>query len=408
MKRIPTYLDRYPGKMVSHLARRLLDRYMDVPTGSANLSVLDPFCGSGSLVVSAAQRGFGVSGLDLSPYAVLLTRVKLGGFDPHLASALASRLVAEAKSGRKSMSMQWPLKSYWFSSQPLRDIERLRAAAVRLNLNASREGRAVLLAMALSMRLCSRADQRSPKPFISRVARETRITGSYDPFATVVRLVEELCELYGGIRLSVPRVYTADIRSTRVLELDIGVHSHIITSPPYINAQDYFRNSKFELYLLEGIVPFRVRDIQDVFVGTERGRLLRDIPPAFSEECFKLVPELHSVALAAPRLAMVVQRYLFDMLLSFMHASRFLATDGTLVVVCGDNLVSGVRIRTWSVLHSMLRSLGFSLQDSFCDRIRNRSVPPNRKGHKGLIKEEVVCAYKRILVAPCSHGGNAV
>lgn len=409
VKRVPTYLDRYPGKMVSHLARGLLDRYLgDLPSGSTDLSVFDPFCGSGSVIVSAAQRGFAVSGLDLSPYAALLTRVKLEGFDPHVAGTLASCLVGEAKSSRKLMSMQWPLKSYWFSSQPLRAIERLRATAVRLNLNASREGRAVLLAMALSMRLCSRADQRSPKPFISRIARETRIRGTYDPFVTVVRLVEKLSKLYGGIRLGIPRVYAADIRSASVLELDIGMHSHIITSPPYINAQDYFRNSKFELYLLEGIVPFRVRDIRDVFVGTERGHLLRGIPPAFADDCFRLVPELDSITVASPRLAQVVQRYLFDMSLSFVHASRFLATNGTLVVVCGDNLVGGVQIRTWSVLQSMLRSLGFALQDSFCDKIRNRSVPPNRKGHKGLIKEEVVCAYQRIPDASCSHGGDAV
>lgn len=396
MKRVPAYLDRYPGKMVSHLARRLVDRYLPASSRSTDLSVFDPFCGSGAVIVSAAQRGFSVSGLDISPYATLLTKVKLAGFDPHIASELASKLVAEAKSSPKSMSMNWRLKSYWFSARSLRDIERLRAAAVRLELNSSHEGRAILLAMALSMRLCSRADQRSPKPFISRIARETRINNTYDPCGAVVRLVEKLGDVYGGIRLAMPRVYAANICSTSVRELDIGIHSHVITSPPYLNAQDYFRNSKFELHLLEGILPFRVRDICDVFVGTERGHLVRDVPAAFTDQCFSLVPQLDAIHLAAPRLAKVVQRYLFDMSSSFVNASRFLAPDGKLVLVCGDNLVGGVRIRTWRVLHSMLHSLGFALRDSFSDKIRNRSVPPNRKGHKGLIKEEVVCAYQKV------------
>lgn len=396
MTRIPTYLDRYPGKMVSHLAQSLLDRYLPVPSSLTSLSVFDPFCGSGSVIVTAAERDIRVSGVDISPYAALLTRVKLAGFDPHGACSLASQLVAEARSHRRSMSMLWARKGYWFSAKVLRDIERLRATAVRLRLISSREGQAVLLALALSMRLCSRADQRSPKPFISRVARDTRIDADYDPFATVQVLVRQLGELYGGRRLGTPRVHAADIRSATFEGLDIGIHSHIITSPPYINAQDYFRNSKFELYLLEDILPFRVSDIRDLFIGTERGELLRGVPTDFADECFRLVPGLDLLVAKSPRLGSVVQRYLFDMSRSFFNASRFLTSGGTLVVVCGDNLVGGIRICTWSVLRSLLHLAGFTLRDSFRDEIRNRSVPPIRKGHKGLIKEEVICAYQRI------------
>ena len=396
MTRIPTYLDRYPGKMVSHLARNLLDRYLPVPSSSTSLSVFDPFCGSGSVIVTAAERRVRVSGVDISPYAALLTRVKLAGFEPHGACSLASQLVAEARSHRRAMSMHWARKSYWFSAKVLRDIERLRAAAVRLRLISSREGQAVLLALALSMRLCSRADQRSPKPFISRVARDTRIDADYDPFATVQVLVRQLGELYGGLRLGTPRVHAADICSATFQGLDIGIHSHIITSPPYINAQDYFRNSKFELYCLEDILPFQVSDIRDSFIGTERGALLRGVPSDFADECFQLVPGLDLVMAKSSRLGSVVQRYLFDMSRSFVNASRFLANGGMLVVVCGDNLVGGIRICTWSVLRSLLDSAGFALRDSFRDEIRNRSVPPIRKGHKGLIKEEVICAYQKV------------
>ena len=59
----------------------------------------------------------------------------------------------------------------------------------------------------------------------------------------------------------------------------LGEHSHAITSPPYVNAQDYFRNFKRELYLLEDVVPFRVNDLRDRCVGMERGRLLEAVPP---------------------------------------------------------------------------------------------------------------------------------
>ena len=85
-----------PGNMVSHLARNPHGRYMPVSKRSTGPSVFDPFCGAGSVIVSVAQRGFAVSGLDLRPFAALLTKVELGGFDPIVAGVLATRSVAGA------------------------------------------------------------------------------------------------------------------------------------------------------------------------------------------------------------------------------------------------------------------------------------------------------------------------
>ena len=73
--RLATRLDRYPGKMVSRLADRLIRRY----AAEAD-SVLDPFCGSGVIVVAANRTGLRVSGVDLNPISELFYRVKVQGF----------------------------------------------------------------------------------------------------------------------------------------------------------------------------------------------------------------------------------------------------------------------------------------------------------------------------------------
>ena len=54
--RLASKLDRYPAKMVSKLADRLIERY-----ASEAGSVLDPFCGSGAILVAAKRAG--LSGL---------------------------------------------------------------------------------------------------------------------------------------------------------------------------------------------------------------------------------------------------------------------------------------------------------------------------------------------------------
>ena len=176
----------------------------------------------------------------------------------------------------------------------------------------------------------------------------------------------------------------------------IGRFSHIITSPPYINAQDYFRNFKLELYLLEGLLSFSIDQIRDRFIGTERGDLLIEIPSPVLEWGRKNIPGLASLENQSPRLAAVVHRYFFDMDLSFTTMKACLDAKGQIVLVCGDNLIGGLRIRTWQVLESLLVRQGFKLFDRFTDPIGDRLLAPKRCGHKGLIKEEVVSAFRRI------------
>lgn len=68
---------------------------------------------------------------------------------------------------------------------------------VRLDETATPDGRAVLLSFALSVRLCSKADQRSPKPFISKQAIEQREGRHFDPYRIIPALISELSECYG-------------------------------------------------------------------------------------------------------------------------------------------------------------------------------------------------------------------
>ena len=245
------------------------------------------------------------------------------------------------------------------------------------------------------MRLCSRADQRSPKPFISQEARRRRAGRHFDPNRTILELLEELSALYGGGEWDGgSRFVCADVRDRRLSLGALGRHSHAITSPPYINAQDYFRNFKLELYLLEGVLPFKAGKLANQFVGTERGRLLAGVAQESIDSDLILAPALGELRIRAPRLCAVVHRYLYDMRNAFDAVKEMLEADGCLVVVCGDNLVGGVRLCTWSLLDEILQEKGFTLFDRFRDPIRDRLLPPARLGHRGLIKEEVVSAYR--------------
>ena len=387
--RLPTRLDRYPAKMVGHLADRLIVRFASDAT-----RILDPFCGSGAILAAAARHGIACTGLDINPMATVLTKVKLHGFDPVVAADLAREWISAARSERQPLRVDWAGRFFWFTPATLSKYENLRGAAGSLQLTRTREGLAVLLAYLLSVRLCSRADQRSPKPFISRIAIKARAGLHFDPYSTLLSLLDDLAKLYPIPRQAEARVIRCDLTDRLGSVTNIGKHSHSITSPPYINAQDYFRNFKLELYMLDGITRVGVESIRERFIGTDRGDLLAGISRNGLRNNRAIVRGLKTIEARHPRLGAVVHRYCHDMGIALGSIQKHLQKDGTLIIVCGDNLVGGVRIATWRVIQELAEERGFKLFDRFSDEIADRLLAPMRSGHRGLIKQEVVSGYR--------------
>lgn len=385
---LPTRIDRYPAKMIAHLADKLIEQY------ARNADhVLDPFCGSGAVLRAARIRNIRTTGVDVNPFGVLLSGVKLEGFDKKRATDMCEEIAAASCSG-DILPIEWAMKDYWFTPATLRKFEGLRLAASERQLHSTKAGRAVLLSLGLAARLCSRADQRSPKPFISRYARDRRAGRHFDPVFTVRQLLSELGDLYGGRPLVSGKVLHCDVGACRKIDGLDGRCSHVVTSPPYINAQDYFRNSKLELYLLEGLLPFAIEDIKNRFIGSERGLDASVLEDRDADARRRQVPQLGFLERNRREQAIVVHTYLKNMATAFRVIRNSMRPAGTLVIVCGDNLIGGKRILTWRILNEMLEELGFRLFHSFEDRIQNRALAPLRSGHKGLIKQEVVSAFR--------------
>ncbi len=391
MKRIPTRIDRYPAKMVSHLAETLVNRY-----GAKGETLVDPFCGSGAILVAAQNFGMCPIGIDINPYASLMSRTKLMGFDAAESQVLCNQLLELAKKQNGAYPIDWEGKDYWFTSGTLRKFELLRGASKQLRLARTRSGRAVLLALALSVRLCSKADQRSPKPFISKTARETRGGRHFDPYRQIPRLLCDLSSLYSDEarpRALRGHVLCRDVSRGSPLNLASPVQL-VMTSPPYINAQDYYRNFKLELHVLEGILPFQIRKVRNRFIGTERGKLLCEVEEKDKYKHITLLPELRKIEKVTKRLADVIHRYLFDMETAFDTIRGCMAHKSVFVLVCGDNLVGGAHIPTWRILGDMLIEKGFVLEERYTDKIKNRMLPPTRMGHRGLIKQEWISIFR--------------
>ena len=63
---------QYPARMHPEIAKRLIEKY----TKKSSDIIFDPFMGSGGVLVEAMLHGNNSIGIDLNPFAVLLSEVK--------------------------------------------------------------------------------------------------------------------------------------------------------------------------------------------------------------------------------------------------------------------------------------------------------------------------------------------
>ena len=174
VRRLPTGVDRYPGKMNERLAHLVATKYV----GKAEERIiLNPFRGSGALLAACAGPERKVIGVDLNPIAVLLTKVRLHGFDACQLPESVRRMVALARGTSVGDKVDWSNKEYWFTAGVLVKLERLRYAAMNVKTSlADCDWSGLLLCLAMAVRPCSRADQRSPKT-IHLIDRKGRAAG---------------------------------------------------------------------------------------------------------------------------------------------------------------------------------------------------------------------------------------
>ena len=155
-----------------------------------------------------------------------------------------------------------------------------------------------------------------------------------------------------------------DARRTRIRSRSIDL---VLTSPPYLNAIDYMRCSKFSLVWM-GYTVGEIRALRARSVGTEVG-----LPYSEDKEISALMRQLNLSALPK-RQGKLVSAYIADMRAAVGEVARVLAPGGRAVYVIGENTIRGVYVRNAEIIRSLALGAGLHFEKS--DR---RPLPSNRR-----------------------------
>lgn len=239
----------YPARMHPITAQRLVLGFSQ--PGEA---VLDPFCGSGTVLVEARLAGRAAVGVDANPLAVRLSRLKLSP----TTAAQRTRLVTAAGeaaefANQRRIAKSGPTRRYgqadmaMFQPHVLLELDGLRAGIDRVSDEGSR--RALELALSAILNKLSRRTSDT----VGR-AVERRLAAGY-PARLFVRKTEELAarlaEIEGPLAAPLPGPWARSRRPTwDVQEGDARVLAGVqdssialvITSPPYPGNYDYLEH----------------------------------------------------------------------------------------------------------------------------------------------------------------------
>jgi len=389
----------YTAKLIPHIPRYFIEKYTQ-----KNDVVFDPFCGSGTTLLEAKLLKRNAIGLDINPLAQLISETKTSYLDIDELDYAIQLFKIKLKNCRDNVTVEFPNIDYWFGKDAINELAKIKSSIEKLSGKVDYNAyKFLLLCFSSIIRKSSYADPRIAKTYKSKRVLE-KIKDGWVP-APIQYFKDSLNKNFARIKLLLDhtnvdnnyvKVLQGDARETSAILNQNGIKEvdFIITSPPYINAQDYFRSYKLELWWLDLATPEEVRSLNRQAIGTENisGSNYNSIPKSKNK---LLNTILHKIWKINKKKSYIVYNYFENMKSIFKESYNVLKKRGHFCLITGNNTICGIQIPTYKILAHIAKENGFDFVEIGKDEIRNRSLPPDRNHSGGIIKEEWITVFRK-------------
>jgi SAM-dependent methyltransferase len=380
----------FPARMAPEIALGKIDLLTE-----PGAVVLDPMCGSGTVVRLAAEHGRVGIGVDLDPLAVKITRTAC---HPAWAQKLEARAEAVLeRAGRLSGKLpDWIARDletrefveYWFAPEQAEDLSRI----ARVLIDAPRRDDPLRIAFSRMIVTKERGASLARDTSHSRPHKVTEMN-DYDVFDEFLKSANKLETLLEDAQVQRrPSIRRGDARSLSFVPT--GSVALCLTSPPYLNAIDYLRGHRMSLVWM-GWTAKAIRELRCESVGVERAMV--SAKPDVQQITERAVPRIADLA---ERWQGIVLRFTHDMDRLARSLARVTKPGGHLVMVVADSQLKGVPISNADICAGATRNNGFKLvtRDERVLPAQHRYLPPPTASTGTLatrMKHEVIFTFQR-------------
>jgi DNA modification methylase len=339
----------YPAKFIPQIPRALI-AHLYPQDGT---TILDPFCGSGTTLVEAAAVGAPAIGVDLSPLACLVSKVKVTPLRAGLGAAAAA--LATRARRRSVPTPTIPAIDHWFKHE----VQRALAALVSTIADERDTDRRDALRTALSGIIVRVSNQDSDTRYAA-VAKDVTEADVYERFVVAAWSIEHAVRATWGRLAQRPSVEVLHHDVLTVEPSAIGRRvSLVVTSPPYPNAYEYWLYHKYRMFWL-GMDPLAVRERE---IGAR--------PHYFKRN---------------PQTAADFERQMGTV---FGLLSRVVVPGGHVCFQIGNSVIRGEDVDNAALLRRVASPAGFAEVAAM-----SRAIPRNRKAfnlhHARICREDVL------------------
>jgi len=398
----------YPAKVLVNIPHFFLAN--DILSGNGD-TILDPFCGSGTVLLEAILSNRNALGADANPLARLITSVKTSPLDFRGLETAAGDLLARLGSGSTRQRVPDVVNiEHWFYPHVIEQLCVIRSGIEKLRRGELK--RFFWVCFSWCAKRVSLADPRISVPVrvhpdtypnghwlrekTARRLSKLRRVNVFSEFRAIVQEnLERMRRLTSMVNGEVAQVIADDARQLGERPIKGRQRAQlIITSPPYVGAQKYIRASSLSMGWLGLCGTSELRGYESLSIGREhypQSEYMTLVRTGISgADRF-----LEKVYKRYPLRAHIAANYLVEMRKAFSGAAELLKRDGFLVLVAGTNRICGWHFSTKEYLAEILEGMGFSRKLELLDTIKSRGLMTKRNRTASMIARESVLLFQK-------------
>jgi len=357
--------------------------------------VLDPFAGAGTALLAAQNAGYASVGYDLSPLSTFASRVKLS---PPSAATLdrAWGLIKPKVRVRRRLPTEArydDLVERAFPSDLLPTLDGARRAILEARLSGRTED-ALRLALLGVLPAFSRLVRKGG--WLEERTESTSANSVREVLAKRVQLmIDDVSKRVGAARPDA----TVSIADARLLPLEDGSVSAVVTSPPYPNRHDYTRVFGVELQF--GFLDWdSLRQLRyQSFSSHPESKPQRETDNGYKAptglgDTITQIGELITDKRAKDRIPRMLHGYFEDTYLALRQIHRVLRSGGKAAVVVGNVSYCGVSLEVDRYVVDISRELGLEPRVVYVARRRGNSAQQMKEHGRHPQRESVIVLDK--------------
>jgi DNA modification methylase len=380
----------YPARFIPHVPHYCVRRFC--PEGGW---VLDPFAGSGTVGLEAVLAKRNAILIDINPLLDIYVDTKINYRHADIDNASVLNALHEMFTWEEPYVPSWKNLGYWYPSEVLELLTRYWGWIHSRNAH---DPYVCIIRPALmkANRRFSWADHRVPKLFRSkRKTHEMQVFLKQEDwckriqnFITETALENASC-LQSLAQLLSDNPYRAialaGMDSAAVDLRDYPQIDAIITSPPYLQAQEYLRTFKLDLFWM-GLSEAKIRELMRLEIPYRRAT------KPFATPTYTRIHE----QLRRSDLQAMLHSYFFYTTRALENAAAILKRGGFLCVFVGNPTVDGIEVETWRIIAEHFEPNGFVVHTVLRDDIKSRQLFRKRKNKnpRGMESEYLLVMQK--------------